>query len=241
MATRRRVRDLIRGPALAVHRQHLLGLGPESCRIDSGAVLSLLHSGHLRYGDPKHEGDELAFLWSFVSVTRTDHTLSYRLGRYRETRDAFALKRTIGFSTLVHEDESTLFNIDDFGIVDSGVQATMLDLDIPDVPVASGAAFRAHLRYFQWHSNGRAGDLVAVIDFECPDWFEPLKRRLAINDLRWLDLSARFNDLDDFDPWSRSVMLHNMGLREGLRHNHHDTTADRIGGSLLPEVTDWVG
>lgn len=240
MVTRRRVRDLIRGPALAIRREHLRELGPENHRIENSAVMSLLHSGQMHYGDPKYDDQELVFIWSFVSVTRANQVLSYRQGRYRETRDAFAQKRTIGFSTLVHEKEGTLFNLDDLGIVDSGVHATMLDLDVPDVPVSTSAPFRAHLKHFQWQSNSQAGDLLAVIDFECPDWFEPLKRRLAINDLQWLDLSIRFNDLDDFDPWSRSVMLQYMGLREGLRHNRYDTAADRVGGGVLPEIANRV-
>lgn len=217
MATRRRMRDLIRGPALAVERDQLLKLADENCRIERAAILSLCHAGHVHYGDPKVDSGHLVFLWSFVTVTRSNLVLSYRQGRYRENRDAFALKRTIGFSTLVHEHESTLFNLTDFGIIDSGVHATMLDLDIPEVPVSGEAVeFRAHLKYFLWKSNDRAGDLVAVIDFECPDWFEPMKRRLAINDLCWLDWTARINDLDDFDPWSRSVMIERSRLRGGI-------------------------
>lgn len=217
MVTRRRVRDLIRGPALAVDRDRLLKLGGENCRFERAAILSLFHAGHVHYGDPKVDNHHLVFVWSFVSVTRSNLVLSYRQGRYRESRDAFALRRTIGFSTLVHEDESTLFNLSDFGLVDSGVHAAMLDLDIPEVPVSGETEeFRAHLKYFLWQSNSRTGDLVAVIDFECPDWFEPTKRRLAINDLCWLDLSTRINDLDDFDPWSRSVMIEHARLRGGI-------------------------
>jgi hypothetical protein len=216
LATRRRVRDLIRGPALAVDRRQLRSLDNNNGRIETGQVLSLLSAGDLRYSDPKHDDGSSVFLWSFVCVVRTDAVLSYRQGRYRESRDAFALRRTIGFSTLVHQDESTLFNLSDYGIVDSGVHATMLDLDIPRTSHHGENAFRACLKYFLWPASSDSNDLVAVIEFDCPPWFEPLKRRLAINDLGWLDWASRLNDLDDFDPWSRSVMLEHARLRKGV-------------------------
>lgn len=217
MATRRRVRDLIRGPVLSLDRKHLEGLHSENGRIERGDVLSLLRAGHVRYGDPKADAADLVFLWSFVCVVRANSVLSYRQGRYRESRDAFALRRTIGFSTLVHQHESTLFNVGDLGIVDSGVHATMLDLDIPVVaPTHAVNAFSASLRYFLWPGANQSRDLVAVIDFDCPPWFEPMRRRLAINDLCWLDWASRINDLDDFDPWSRSVMLEHARLRKGV-------------------------
>ena len=40
-------------------------------------------------------------------------------------------KRCIGFAALVHDFEYTLFSRNDFGIVDSGVRATKVDLYIP--------------------------------------------------------------------------------------------------------------
>ena len=50
-------------------------------------------------------------------------------------------------------------------------------------------------------------NLLAVVYFDC-HWFEPLTRRLAINDLKWHDLSVPLNHLEDFDPWSQLVLEH---------------------------------
>jgi hypothetical protein len=218
ISTRRRVRELVRGPALAIKQEYLSNAGLVSGRIDSGEILSLLHQEKWTYANPKAGDEQFAFIWSFVSLVRPNAVLSYRQGRYRESRDSFLLRRTIGFTTLVHEEDNNLFNLLDFGIVDSGVHAAMLDLDIPAEQSSTiSENFKAQLKYFLWIPNeGLASDLVAVIDFQCPHWFEPTKRRLAINDLRWLDFYSFTNDWDDFDPWSKSIIVENRRLQEGL-------------------------
>jgi hypothetical protein len=68
---------------------------------------------------------------------------------------------------------------------------------------------QASLGYFLWVSDGSTAttDLLAVISFQCPDWFEPVKRRLALNDLTWLDLTKGITNIEDFDPWSKVILL----------------------------------
>ncbi len=39
------------------------------------------------------------------------------------------------------------------------------------------------------------------------DLVRATKRRLALNDIRWLDDLSSINDVDDFDPWSQKVLL----------------------------------
>ncbi len=83
------------------------------------------------------------------------------------------------------------------------MRATKLDLDIPTIE-----NIKASLSYFIWPSQAPgATDLLAVISFECPDWFEPMKRRLALNELAWLNFDTPVNDVEDFDPWSKTVLL----------------------------------
>jgi hypothetical protein len=204
--TRRRIRELVRGPALAVEYDHLNKLAKRNIPISGKKILRLLNSDCLRYGDPRKRNDNLVFLRSFVCVYRENELLSYRAGRYREDRDSFLLRRSIGFSTFVHIDDRTLFNLRDFGVMESGVRAAQIDLDIPTLIPAE--PLKAKLGYFIWPTEtDRPSDLLAVIDFECPDWFEPLKRRLALNDLSWLDMTKPVNDIEDFDPWSRLILL----------------------------------
>jgi hypothetical protein len=70
----------------------------------------------------------------------------------------------------------------DHGIVSSGVRAATLDLDFPQ-GVLGEQEFRerSDLNCFLVHKSATGvSDLLALIRFECPDWFEPTKRRLAI-------------------------------------------------------------
>lgn len=208
VATRRRIRDLIQGPALAVDSRELEKVASTDGTILPETILDLLRKEKYFYDDPKNRQTASVFLWSFVSVLKQNRVLSYRAGRYREARDTFLQRRCIGFSTLVQRERRTLFTLDDFGIVESGVFATRLDLDIPEVS-ASNEATRvvAALESFIWIAqDGSPGDLLAVVSFNCPRWFEPERRRLAINDLGWLDIGTPVNNIEDFDPWSRSVL-----------------------------------
>lgn len=204
--TRRRFRELVLGAALTLDEVSLSKFGHDR-PIEPKAILRLLHSAKCRYEDPRHRTEGSVFFRAFVCVLRGSEVLTYRLGRYREDRDAFMHKRCIGFASLVHDFEHTLFNRDDFGIVDSGIHATKVDLDIPDIREEAAVDLkRARLSHFIWPSERGGGDLLAVICYDCPTWFEPTKRRLALNDIRWLDDPATVNDVEDFDPWSQRVL-----------------------------------
>ena len=210
VATRRRIRELIRGPALAIDVNHLEQIARVNCPIEPGKIFNILDKNHYIYDDPKNKDTRSVFIWSFVSVRRDWEMLMYRVGRYRDSRDSFQRKQSIGFTTLVRPEDRSLFNYCDFGIVDSGVRAAKIDLDIPEIDQSTEEERkRASLLYFIWISQSNASDLLAVIKFECPDWFEPVKRRLALNDLRWHDTRLPVNNIDDFDPWSKSVLIEN--------------------------------
>ncbi|MCA1939776.1 MAG: winged helix-turn-helix domain-containing protein [Caenispirillum bisanense] len=204
---RRRARELRRDPALYVSRDRLKAVAREGCPINPKRVFGVLDEG-ASYEDPKNNSPDHALLWSFVAVTRGSEVLSYRMGRYRSERDGFMSRRCIGFSTLVSRNDVNLFNISDFGIIDAGVKAASIDLDLPEMDrVGAADSLKTSLLYFIWvPEEERAGDLLAIVDLKCPEWFEPVKRRLALNDLCWLDLDSSINNIDDFDPWSRQVL-----------------------------------
>jgi HB1, ASXL, restriction endonuclease HTH domain len=200
--TRRRIRELRPSPALTIGQPYLEAVAGTNAAIEPKIVCRLLQSDRSKYEDVRRKLPNSVFVRSFVCVRRSVEVLTYRLGRYRDDRDSFLSKRSIGFSTLVHIDHDTLFTNQDRGVVDAGIRATLVDLDIPDVEPLSAA-----LSFFVWAQiPPEANDLLAVTMLECPGWFEPTKRRLALNDLRWMNWATPVNNLDDFDPWSRTVL-----------------------------------
>lgn len=206
IVARRRERELQRGRFIAVREQTLRTGAREARR---GDTLNVLQRQDFRYLDSlseKAEGELI--LWSFVMVTRGDDVLTYRHGRYREGRDAFLRRRSIGFFTPVVDIDRDLFDQGDHGVVAAGVRAAVLDLDMPRT-VSHDAEYQelAQLTDFLVHHDKSSSDsLLAVVRFDCPQWFEPLTRRLAINDMAWLSLRSPVNHLEDFDPWSQRVL-----------------------------------
>lgn len=206
--TRRRVRQLEKGPALALSREALAKIADVNEPIDTKKALRLLDRHCFSLDESRQDNENAVLIRSFVCVQRRSMVLTYRLGAYRENRDTFQHRRSVGFTSKVHPDNHTLFDRDGFGIIESGVRGVQLDLDIHDAAALSDLK-SARIHYFIWVSNAAAGstDLLAVVGFACPDWYEPTKRRLALNDLAWMDF-ARINDRADYDPWSQSVLAH---------------------------------
>jgi hypothetical protein len=212
IVARRRRRELAYHQALAFDRESTAHLCQGSV-IEPNDVLKLLRARRHHYAFSSRtprSGDVL--VWSFVLVLRSDQVLTYRHGRYREDRDNFLQKRSIGFFCPVVHDDLTLFDQADHGIVASGVRALTVDLNLAANPQLSrGAA----LRSFICATEESSLNLLGLVTLQAPDWLEPLTRRLAINDLAWHDLRLQVNHSEDFDPWSQ-VILEN--LQEVLGH-----------------------
>jgi len=222
---------LVLGPALAIEAGILREIATENTPINPNTIFDLLRQNKYAYLDPKNDSRNMVFFRAFVSVHREHEILTYRVGRYRDDRDSFMLKRSIGFSTFITIDENTLFTLGDFGITDSGVRAVKTDLDIPDV--SGHRPDSASLGYFLWcGANDGSTNLLAVIRFQCPAWFEPTKRRLALNDLKWLDSKTPPNDFDDFDPWSKLVLLSDYGVHTVSGERDWPGSSDLSTGSL---------
>lgn len=208
IVARRRVRDWHRGPALAFKRGDLLEMDAVEHVVDRNRPYSLIKRGKYSYVDPGRAKEDDVFACSFVAVVREMCVLSYRVGRYREDRDGFFNRRSLGFYTLIGPEDQTFFSAGDAGIALGGIRATKLDLDLVQVEsddIGEGAYPR--IDYFVYHHRDETPGafLISLVRLACPDWYEPLQRRLAINDLQWLNLQSKFNHLEDFEPWSRSL------------------------------------
>jgi hypothetical protein len=206
ITARRRRRDLPAARPMALARAAMRKLQTRGTRVPPTRVFELLKRGLFRYpGTMKQIRDDEMAMWSAVLVIKSSCVLTYRAGRYREDRDSFAEKRSIGFYSPVREDDLTLFDRWQFGIVESGLRTLMIDLDVHDEWLARVIHENTGLKSFVRPSDAE-DTLLAVIAFECPVDVEPTSSRLAINELQWLDLTTPLNNLDDFDPWSKAVL-----------------------------------
>ncbi len=213
---RRRKRELKARNALAIPATIYDSATSASAADRRDAVLAALSSRNYSYiENPSDIEHSKLAIWSFVAVMRDTCLLTYRHGRYREDRDSFFLRRSAGFYSPVVDTDSSLFDQQSCGIVTSGLQALCIDLDMPPEVVWDRLHSDVLIDTFIVPdvTEGVATPvshidqpLLAVMIFKCPDWFEPLTRRLAINDLRWEDISRPLNNTADFDPWSQAVL-----------------------------------
>jgi hypothetical protein len=65
--------------------------------------------------------------------------------------------------------------------------------------------------------------ILVVVEWKCPDWFEPTARRLSLNEVRWIDAMRAPNDIHDFEPWSAiAFMALVRGAVEGRPYGETD-------------------
>lgn len=206
---RRRKRDLPRPRALALNQATVDWLVGTNGASTADKLSSALEDGRYHYiRSSRHRTIDDVLVWSYVVVIKDGHVLSYRSGSYREDRDCFHNKRMLGFYSPIAESDLDLFDQADHGIVTCGLKTVATDLNLDTDHLWSVLAENSQLQAFIYSRlfDAAANDLLAVVSFACPSWLEPTSSRLAINDLRWLDLSTPPNHLEDFDPWSRAVL-----------------------------------
>lgn len=204
---RRRQRELAVRQALAFDGETVNRLCSNDQPIASRQILSLLQAQKFHYARSTSERQpNEVVVWAFMLVLKNNLVLTYRHGRYREDRDAFLKKRSLGFFSPVVQDDLGLFDQADHGIVASGMRALNVDLNLnAEFELADAARLDG---FVCTHEDKGGKNLLAVVYFDCPKWFEPLTRRLAINDLQWHDLRSPVNHIEDFDPWSQLVIDH---------------------------------
>lgn len=202
---RRRTRDLQKYSPLAISRIFLdtWKANNSSCNV-ADVFRSAEEQDAVRYL-PAHDSGDYAAVWTFSVVRRRHHLLSYRIGRYRDDRDGFANKRTIGFPGVMTANDRSLFSQDDYGASDNALNVLLLDLDLSPQSFPNGEPSKPKPIYaFEAEGEDGITVLLIVLEWICPDWFEPTSRRLSLNDPHWLDLSVPPNNLEDFEPWSKT-------------------------------------
>jgi hypothetical protein len=200
---RRRTRDLHREPSLAIDATFAKNCGSKLLHDWSGFVRHAEASNAVHYRQFRDDTSDSLLVWTFSIVRRFNKVLSYRLGRYREERDEFVNKRTIGFPGVLSYLDNTLFSEGDYGAKENSLASILSDLDI--------SAMTIHGQKIDWPEHRftlvvkRAPGieiLLLVMEWACPEWFEPTTRRLSLNNPQWIDLRVMPNNLDDFEPWT---------------------------------------
>ncbi|SPJ25056.1 HTH domain-containing protein [Palleronia abyssalis] len=216
---RRRTRDLKRPHALGVSRSVADTIGNGLALFDNvfgraeaeDAVASM-------HPDEMQEHGYCA-VWTFSVVRRTDCVLTYRVGRYRDDRDAFANRRSVGFVGALAADDVSLFSDDPLGVVDCATTVLQYDLDLSlasfdSIGKETSASRPAIDGVIAVEGEDGSLEVVVVLSWFCPDWFEPTTRRLSLNEPDWLCSATRPNNIEDFEPWSVRVLDHLMAAEQ---------------------------
>lgn len=203
---RRRTRDLTKDNTLAV-KQAFLARWRQSCANATAFFRAAEAEDAIAYMHP----DEVkcrgyCSTWTFAMVVKNDCTLAYRVGRYRDDRDHFAKRRSIGFPSPLTFQDVTLFSRDHLGAEDSAADVLMQDLDLSYASFHGPGKRRPEIERIMVVEEDEALDVVIVLKWHCPEWFEPTTRRLSLNEPHWLSNSIKHNDFDDFEPWSSKIL-----------------------------------
>ncbi|WP_193083428.1 winged helix-turn-helix domain-containing protein [Pseudooceanicola spongiae] len=204
---RRRTRDLKRPDSLAIRRTMVASL--ENTSISMSEFSERLDgSGGLTVMQPKDmKKHGYCAIWTFSIVRRGSEVLSYRLGRYRDDRDTFANRRSIGFPGALAAEDVSLFSTDRLGVLDCAVGVLTQDLDLSLATFEDSAEQVPKIECVTALADLQGDlDLVIVLRWDSPDWFEPTTKRLSLNDPSWLKTSAPPNDINDFEPWSARLL-----------------------------------
>lgn len=203
---RRRIRDLHVAPFLGIDEAFVSTCGARLMHDWVSFVAAAEKCNAIHYLPSKKETHGALIVWTFSIVRRGSEILSYRTGRYRNDRDTFMDKRTIGFPGVLSYYDFTLFSEGDYGARENSLNAIMWDLDISAVAMHGGSLPDPKpVGSIRVHQDDKRDVLLIVMNWDCPAWFEPTTRRLSLNDPRWLDLQTH-NDLDDFEPWTRATL-----------------------------------
>jgi HB1, ASXL, restriction endonuclease HTH domain len=217
---RRRTRDLAKPSTLVISREFV-----ESSKSWSTGWREFLHEanrcGAVHYVDARRPPADFYLIWAFSIVRRNTQLLSYRIGRYRDNRDAFINRRSIGFTDVVSYEDSSLFN-SDLGITDRGLAVLLDDMDLSRSVFGSSEGIHEPDVLFPILTSDESSQpaLLFVMEWTCPEWFEPTARRLSLNEVRWIDATRTPNDLDDFEPWSSAAL--SAIVENSLRYHNEE-------------------
>lgn len=201
---RRRVRDLTRDLNYGFDISFVEKFYEKNTFDWGGFVAAATKKKAIHHIEKSDNRNSLTRAWAFPIVRRGSKVLSYRIGKYRDGTGDLTAQKTIGFPSQITFYDSTLFSYLDLGAKHCGLNALLTDLDISIRSLGQLDKFEQPSIMFGSLVRDRndVPSVLCFMDWHCPNWFEPTRRRLSLNDMRWIDVSTPPNNFDEFDPWS---------------------------------------
>ncbi len=173
--------------------------------ISPAQLKRIIKRGDFVYRDLTAEPDNsLIPFYSFTYFKRKNGFLGFDRGSFREQRSDFIHKRSLGFTVPVEHDDMTLFEFDNHGVINAGLTAAAIDLDLEfsrDLPYfENNSKFSGCLFYERPNQHA----LLGIVKITSPEFFYPETKRLAINELGWVDLCNI--PKHNFDPWTEQFL-----------------------------------
>lgn len=146
---------------------------------------------------------------TFTLVHHDYHILIYRRGKFTTTSDRLKGQLSVGFGGHVNQGDFTLFSSGSGMFVNNAARELREELYLDDLyeNIDETRERTRILGYVNVDSSEDAEHHIAVIvGFEHKNATIPKKGELSINQLSWLDLRNKRNDLSDFDLWSEIIL-----------------------------------
>ena len=119
---------------------------------------------------------------------------------------------------------------DDMGVAECGLNAVLSDLDLSKAAFPNGV-LKPSVSFAVNAIRSFIDPVVLfVMQWECPDWFEPTARRLSLNEVRWVDATHKPNDIEAFEPWS-AIAFETLIDRTSLKNSN--VKKDRCSASSI--------
>lgn len=146
---------------------------------------------------------------SYVIVWNGTSVLSYRRGTFTNAADELVGMRSIGFGGHVDREDLDLFSTDGLGVLSNARRELQEELQLNNCEserLQNDEYLRIKFLINTDESSEAQKHLAVVLVFFASHDYAPEKNELSINDLRWLPVTNRINNLDDFEPWSQLLL-----------------------------------
>lgn len=170
-----------------------------------------LYTQHCHFMD-REQAEENDTVKQFVTFTLVHHKtnlLIYRRGKFTTTSERLKGQMSVGFGGHVNDGDFTLFATGGDALLQNAARELREELFLDEFYEDQEETKKQAeiLGYINVDDSPDAEHHVAVlVAFNHKSAKLPTKGELSINQLSWLDMSHRLNDLSEYDLWSRMIL-----------------------------------